>query len=127
MDLIAVLFIATSLNLDLPPNLLASICYVESKHNTQVINKYDGHSHSYGICQIKLETARHLGFTGDEKSLMIPANNIYYAGKYLKYQIDRYNNITRGIVAYNRGNAKSLTKSAYSDKVISQWRNYNNE
>jgi soluble lytic murein transglycosylase-like protein len=38
----------------------------------------------------------------------------------------RYNgNVTKAIIAYNRGNAKDLIRTEYSDKVISQWRNQN--
>lgn len=109
----------------LPDNLLSSICYIESKHLVDAIHTDDGNSDSLGICQLKLDTAQWLGFEGDEDDLMKPFNNVEYAARYLSYQLNRYNDISRAIVAYNRGNAKGLTTSSYSDKVFKEWRNQN--
>lgn len=124
MDVVtlALLFTITSVKYNLPPNLLASVCYIESHHNINAINKDDGHGDSVGICQVKLKTAKWLGFDGTQKQLMSPKTNIYYAAKYLSSQIKRYSSVTKGVVAYNRGNSKGLTKSKYSDKVFKQWR-----
>lgn len=122
MDLLTALFISNSIRFNIPDGLLSSLCYVESRHIASIIHEDDGASHSYGICQVKLETARYLGFMGTEKQLLKPENNIYYAAKYLSKQIRRYRDITRGIVAYNRGNSLLLTRSMYSDKVIKRWR-----
>lgn len=121
MGLLTLVFITTSIQLQLPPNLLESLCYVESTHNINAIHYNDGGTDSLGVCQIKLATAHQLGFKGTAKQLMEPHNNIHYAGKYLKRQITRYKSVERGVVAYNRGNAKNLTRSSYSDKVISHW------
>ncbi len=107
----------------LPANLLNSLCWVESKHNIAAIHHDDGNSDSVGICQIKLATAKSLGFIGTQKQLMGAKINIKYAAKFLAYQIKRYNgNVTKGIIAYNRGNAKGLTATKYSDKVLKQWK-----
>jgi soluble lytic murein transglycosylase-like protein len=62
-----------------------------------------------------------MGYRGDANGLQNPRTNVYYAAKYLRYQIDRYGSVPRGIVAYNRGNARGLTRSRYSDKVINHW------
>lgn len=122
MGLIA-LFTAISIQLDLPPNLLSSLCYIESTHDIYAIHQDDGKSDSLGICQIKLETAKWLGFEGSREDLMLPENNIYYAGLYLKYQMARYNqSIAKAVISYNRGNAKGLTTSYYQAKVFKQWR-----
>lgn len=83
----------------------------------------DGGANSVGICQIKLKSAKQMGFKGTEKQLLDPKTNIYYAAKFLSYQIKRYHSVQRGVVAYNRGNAKSLTTSNYQVKVYKQWRN----
>jgi soluble lytic murein transglycosylase-like protein len=123
--LLTLLFNTTSAEFKLPPNLLSSLCYIESTHNINAVHKDDGGGDSVGICQVKLKTAKWLGFKGTEKQLMYPKTNIYYAAKYLAYQKKRYGNITRAIVAYNIGNAKNLTRSKYSDKVIKQWRALN--
>lgn len=123
--LLTTLFFTTSKQFDLPQNLLSSLCFIESTHNPNAVHKDDGTTNSVGVCQLKLKTAKWLGFKGTEKQLMDPRTNIYYAAKYLKYQIDRYNSVERGIVAYNKGNAKNLTHSKYSEKVMKQWRLYN--
>lgn len=122
MNTITLLFILTSIKYNLPPGLLKSLCYIESKHDTSVVSVNDGGSDSIGICQVKLKTAKWLGFKGNEKDLLKPENNIEYAGKYLKYQIERYDSLSKGVIAYNRGNSKGLTNSIYLDKVINQWK-----
>jgi soluble lytic murein transglycosylase-like protein len=120
--ILVLLFNAATNTFDLPPNLLSSLCYVESTHNVNAIHHDDGGSDSLGVCQIKYETAQWLGFEGSEKELMEPAVNVYYAAKFLAKQKSRYHgNIAKAIIAYNRGNAKGLTSTAYSVKVIKQW------
>ena len=116
------IFLAVSLKFSLPPKLLESLCYVESKHTISSISIADGKSDSYGICQVKLETAQFLGFKGSFKDLLKPEVNIFYAGKYLNYQRMKYYDITKALVAYNRGNSLNKTRSEYSDKVLKRWK-----
>ncbi len=123
--ILTILFTTTSLHFGLPPKLLEALCYIESTHNINAVHKDDGGGNSVGVCQIKLKTAVWLGFKGTEKELMVPKTNIYYSAKYLAYQIKRYNSTTKAIIAYNRGNAKGLTSTRYSVKVIKQWRKIN--
>lgn len=127
MTTLTALFIAASTQFNLPTGLLESLCYVESKHNVTAVHEDDGGSNSIGVCQVKLVTARWLGFEGSEEDLMLPENNIFYAAAYLSYQHRRYADITRAVVAYNRGNAMGLTSSDYSNKVIKQWSMYRHE
>lgn len=127
MSIITTIFVTVSVQLDLPKDLLASLCYVESNHKIHAVAYNDGKTHSYGVCQIKLETAKDLGFKGTEKELMKPENNIYYAGLYLKKQIQRYECLKKGVIAYNRGNAKGLTTSKYQIKVYNHWKGATNE
>ena len=123
--LLALFFVSASNVFNLPPGLLASVCFVESSHNVFAVHLNDGSSDSLGVCQVHTTTARWLGFEGEENDLMDPQTNIYYAAKYLNYQISRYHgNISKALVAYNRGNAKGLTRSEYSDKVLKQWSSY---
>ncbi len=99
------------------------MCYVESNHNTAVIAYNDGTTHSYGVCMIKLATARQMGFKGTEKELMQPKNNVLFAAKFLKYQINRYNgDVARGVTAYNKGHSSGDGNSVYYKKVVNQWR-----
>lgn len=124
---LALMFFNASQTFNLPPKLLESICFVETKHDVKAIHEGDGDSDSLGICQVKLATAQWLGFKGSEHDLMRPEVNIYFAAKYLAYQQRRYKNISRAIVAYNRGNATNLTTSTYSDKVLKQWETATND
>lgn len=118
---LAIMFLNASQAFNLPPKLLESLCFVESKHDITAVHQDDGGSKSLGICQVKYSTAQWLGFHGTEGELMEPGLNIYYAAKYLSHQQRRYKNIQRAIVAYNRGNAKNLASSNYSGRVIKQW------
>lgn len=83
--------------------LLLAICMNESNlKNIQV--PHDGGSTSFGICQIKKGTAEMLGYTGNDKGLMDPKVNAYWAAQYLKYQQKRYNqNLCMAVSAYNAG------------------------
>ena len=98
------LFGSVSQTFNLPPGLLSSVCFVESSHNVHAMHFNDGGGNSVGICQLKLGTARLLGFKGDENSLKIPKNNVYFAAKYLRRQLDRYRgNVWAAVSAYNAG------------------------
>lgn len=115
------LFLVTSLNLNLPPGLLEAVCKVESNFKVTALHRNDGKGHSYGVCQIKYNTAKLMGYKGSEKDLMRPEINIRYAGLYLRHQINRYKSIPQGIIAYNQGSAKGLTNSTYQRKVFKEW------
>jgi soluble lytic murein transglycosylase-like protein len=116
-----VLFTTATQAFNLPQGLLPALCFVESGYDASAVHEDDGGSDSLGICQVKYSTSRWMGFEGTEQELMQPRNNIWYAAKYLAYQINRYGEVERGIVAYNRGHAKDLRSSRYSGRVIKQW------
>jgi len=120
--ILAFMFAQASQTFNLPPKLLESVCFIETRHDITAVHEDDGGANSVGVCQVKLTTARWLGFKGTEIGLLDPKVNIYFAAKYLKYQHTRYKNIQRALVAYNRGNAKDLMTTQYSDKVIKHWR-----
>lgn len=105
----------------LPHGLIESVCYVESHYDTNAYHKHDGKGNSVGLCQIKLSSARLVGFKGTEKELMRPDVNIRFASKYLAHQLHRYKGCkARAVIAYNQGSAKNLTSTAYSRKVFSR-------
>ncbi len=87
----------------------------------------DGGSPSLGICQIKLETARLMGFKGDQKQLMDPQVNITYSALYLHKQLLRYHqDVHKAVSAYNAGtwsmNLQGQTKNlSYVNKVLKTW------
>lgn len=121
------LFIQTTTTFNLPPGLIGGLCYVESNHNIRAMHINDGGADSVGVCQIKLGTARVLGFKGSTRDLKIPSANVYYAGKYLRYQLDRYNgDVRKGVSAYNAGTHRvdeyGQTKNRrYVAKVFEAW------
>lgn len=127
MEALALLFLTTSQTLGLPPGLLSAICYVESNHRPHVIRHQDGKGDSLGICQIKLTTARMVGFKGTREELMQPKVNIYYAAAYLKRQIKRYGGDTfTAVSAYNRGSSALkpnglFSNQHYVEKVRLRW------
>lgn len=122
---LALIFATATHFFDLPPHLLEAVCYVESEHDVLAINKKDGKSPSYGICQVKYETAKELGFNGTREQLMLPNRNIYYAAKYLRKQMNRYNGRTCWAVqAYNRGSAHDCN-GRYVLAVLNKWRDFN--
>lgn len=84
-------------------SLLLAICNHESNlKNVDVEN--DHGTPSIGVCQVKIGTSIQLGFRGTRKELAKPEVNAYYAGLYLKKQLDRYNNnFCMAVSAYNSG------------------------
>lgn len=101
---------------------------MESNHVERAINVNDGGSDSLGLCQIKLETAKGLGYGGNAASLQRSAKiNTHFAAKYLRFQLDRYDgSVWRGIAAYNSGTYKvdksgTAVNKSYVDKVFKAW------
>lgn len=101
--------------------LLHAICLVESGCRQHVTNHSDGGSPSYGPMQIKLTTARYVGFTGTAEQLMQPGTNAHYAAKYLVKKLNRYKNILMAISAYNAGRAVDFNAD-YVEKVMKNYR-----
>lgn len=128
MNTLTALFITATAHFNLPPGLLESLCFIESRHEVSAIHRDDGGSDSLGVCQVKYNTAKWLGFKGNEQQLMDPKVNIYYSAKYLSHNLKRYNgNIEKSVIAYNRGSAGNLSRTQYSEKVLTQWRQESNE
>lgn len=119
---IAALFVSASTTYSLPPGLLSSICYAESRHSTLELVTQDNGSPSYGICQIKYDTAALMGFKGTSKQLLTPKVNIKYAAKYLKYQLLRYQgNVYKASLAYNAGSYRCGKNHFYWLKVTDSY------
>lgn len=97
------------------PELLSAVCYVESGHKVDAYVHNDGGSPSYGQCQIKLSTAKDMGFQGGAKALMRAETNALYAAKYLAYQRGKTKNWGDAVIAYNAGRVIKRTK--YLNKV----------
>lgn len=92
----------------------------------QAVHHDDGNGDSLGICQVKLSTARVLGFKGTQNQLKNPKTNINYAAKYLSKQLTRYqDNSPMAVAAYNSGTfhpgQKFAKNQKYVDKVFEAW------
>lgn len=105
---------------EIPRALLLAVCYGESNFNTKLkLTHMDGKTLSFGICQVKLESAQWLDLYCKHKikanSIRLNDNkiNAFYAAKLLKYHLKRYNgNWQLTVDAYNKGTAVS-SKSEY--------------
>lgn len=62
----------------LPPALVHRVIMRESRYNPRAVSRGN-----YGMMQIKLQTARGLGYTGTAQGLLDPETNLTYAVKYL--------------------------------------------
>src|ERR1035437_1028349 len=114
---------------DLPPGLLDAVCYVETKHTENAIHLNDGGSHSLGICQIKLSTARELGYKGSAEDLQYNTKvNAYYAAAYLSSKLRKYADISCAIAAYNHGSCRTIkgviVNRKYVERVMVEFKNY---
>lgn len=125
---IAMMFVSASQTFNLPPGLLSALCFAESSHRVHITHHDDGGSDSLGICQIKLSTAKGLGFEGTRENLMRPKTNIHYAAKYLSKQFKKYHGaLYKSIASYNSGtyrpNELGLPKNAkYVNNVLRAWK-----
>lgn len=62
----------------LPPSLVHRVIMRESRYNPRAVSRGN-----YGIMQIRLQTARGLGYTGTAQGLLDPETNMTYAVRYL--------------------------------------------
>lgn len=101
-----------------------AICQVESEYRN--VAKWDHKSYSYGICQIKMGTAKWItkDNTIDEHMLLSPDYNFYIASRYYSYNLRRYGgSADRAISAYNRG-SYSESNRKYVQKVKQKIKKY---
>lgn len=83
--------------------MLLAICMHESGLKNVMV-PHDGGSPTYGVCQVKYDTAIMLGYEGKPEGLMVVKENAKWAAKYLKRQHDRYDgDWCKAVAAYNAG------------------------
>ena len=88
---------ATSRNF-FDPRLALAIARVESSQNSLSRN-----ADHYGMMQIKLGTARMLGYTGKLKGLFDWRQNLDIALQYLSEKYEEYASVPQVVAAYNAG------------------------
>lgn len=94
-----------SKNSCIPYKYLLALTKTESSLNPTAKGKDEtGNGYSYGLMQIKLSTAKDMGFKGTLNDLFIPKINIKYSVRYLNWLCEYYNgDIFKAMDAYNRG------------------------
>jgi soluble lytic murein transglycosylase-like protein len=102
----------------LPASLIARVIRRESGGNPRAV-----HAGNYGLMQIRLSTARAMGYTGSAAGLLDPQTNMTYA---LRYLAGAYRaaggNESRAIALYSRGyynQAKAQGFSPYASSAPS--------
>src|SRR6187397_3028078 len=82
-----------------PEQLVHRIIRIESRGNAAVIN-----AGNYGLMQIRLGTAKGMGYAGDAKGLLDPDTNLTYAVRYLAGAYRAAGcNADRAVSYYQRG------------------------
>lgn len=106
-------------------DLLLAICWTESSFRPRSV--MDGPTMSYGLCQVKLETAQHLDWVYNHKvkataeRLKNDYVNAFYAAKLIRFNLFRYKgNIARAVEAYNRGHSRDV-RTPYVKKVMKDY------
>lgn len=107
----------------LPASLVARVIRRESGGNPRAV-----HAGNYGLMQIRLSTARAMGYTGSAAGLLDPQTNMTYA---LRYLAGAYRaaggNESRAIALYSRGyynQAKAQGFSPYTSSAQSGFGSY---
>jgi soluble lytic murein transglycosylase-like protein len=102
MDYTAIILLAAK-KIGIAGSLLLAICTHETGLKNNMVH-IDGGSPSYGVCQVKIGTAKMMNYEVTGKDLMNPEVNAVVAASYLKYQIDRYNgNLCKATASFNSG------------------------
>lgn len=106
-----------------PVELMLATAWVESSYRTSLPVVLDGSTPSYGVFQIKLETAQwvarvyHHRLPVTAPKLQNLEVNSIFACKYMKLLLKRYDgNVKMAVDAYNKGHVVS-TESEYVTKV----------
>ena len=92
---------------DLAPEFVSSVINVESSFNENA----KSNKNAIGLMQIKLSTANYLDELKSRKlisesELFKPKTNIKYGCEYLKYLIDKFQNINTALASYNAGETR---------------------
>jgi soluble lytic murein transglycosylase-like protein len=94
-----------------PVALAHAVIRIESNYNSRIV-----HAGNYGLMQIKLATARSLGFGGSPASLLDPSVNLHYGLKYLGGAYEQAGgDLCRAIMKYQSGH-RALRMSAANRK-----------
>jgi len=112
------------------PHLVLAIVERESRGSAKAVYPIRAPS-SYGLMQLKYQTAKAMGFVGPVTELYEWRKNLQYGVRYLDYQLDRYDgDIRKAVSAYNAGHAKyrkdrkGFINQSYVDYVLQAYARY---
>ena len=126
------LIFQVSKSYSVPPALIKAIIRAESNFNPTA-KRYEANvdDYSYGLMQVRCDTARWMGWSGNCEDLLRPETNVGVGTKFLAFLARKFpNDIERQISAYNAGpgNAKRpFVNPGYVSKVLGYLRQYNSE
>lgn len=84
--------------------LVLAVVKIESGNNRFAYNGRDRDGKgTYGLMQLKIATARYMGFNGNHTHLYDWKTNLKYGIRYLNYQYRRYGSVPASLAAYNAG------------------------
>lgn len=98
-------------------DVLAVICYYETEGERDRLRAL-GDIDEMGLCQVRLQTARELGYRGSLKALLRPRVNARYAALWLaKCQSLGAAAIRQQAMCYNEGWFTPTSKTRYSGRI----------
>ncbi len=97
-----------------PVAIAHAVVQVESGYRPHV----RGAAGEWGLGQIKCQTARGVGFSGDCRRLADPRTNLRYSMRYLRRAIDRAGATCQGVALYNRGVGARPRCTDYGRRVM---------
>ena len=107
---------AAAVSHDISPEIALGLIDVESTFKPTAAK--DG---NYGLMQIRVATAKAMGFKGNLNELMTPENNVEYGLRYLQYCQDKYHDVTLALGCYN---GSTSIKNRYAKRVIKASKKY---
>ena len=98
-------------------DVLAVICHYETRGEASKTHAVGDDGGSLGICQVKVQTAREMGYTGPVEGLKDPVTNIRYAARWLKHCVGLgATSVRRQAECYNAGRL-GRAKTVYASRV----------
>jgi len=97
--------------------LVLAVVKIESGNNRFAYNGSDRDGRgTYGLMQLKVATAKYMGFTGKSSDLYDWKTNLKYGIRYLNYQYRRYGSVPSTLAAYNAGSVIICKKNSKKNR-----------
>jgi soluble lytic murein transglycosylase-like protein len=102
-----------------PRALLEAVIHVESRGNAKAVGRHG----EIGLGQLRLQTARGMGFRGSRAELFKPSVNRHYTERYLDMALKRAGGrLCHAASLYNMGVGAKPRCTAYGKKVVAAMR-----